>query len=267
MLLTIAVWDTVENKRTNMTQRTLESISKQVNLDRHRLVISDNGSCQETQDMYIRMGAGLSFTVIKNGENLGTARAINRGWSLRKPGEHVLKMDNDVVVNHAGWADEMEEVFERDSSIGIVGLKRKDLAECPDHEVPHYRSILKMLSHQPGQRWIVIEEVGHVMGTCQAYSSALLDKIGYLYQGQDEGKKYGLDDTLASFRAHLVGFKTVFLPHIDIDHIDPGQSEYTEWKQKVAGATMGFDGGENWLEKVRLEYMTGRRPVYWKDAE
>jgi hypothetical protein len=114
---------------------------------------------------------------------------------------------------------------------------------------------------------MVVEDVNHVMGTCQGYSSALIDKIGYLYQGQDEGKIYGLDDTLASFRAHLAGFRTVFIPHVDIDHVDPGQSQYTEWKRQVAGETMGFNGGVNWLEKVRMEYVTGRRPLLFDGGE
>jgi GT2 family glycosyltransferase len=228
---------------------------------KHRIVVSDNGSCEETQELYENMGEFFPLTVIKNGENIGTARAINRGWSLRKPGEHAVKMDNDCVVNHSHWADEMEEVFERDPSIGICGLKRKDLEERPDHQCEHYRSTLRMLPHQPGQRWIVVEEVNHVLGTCQGYSSALLEKIGYLYQGQDQGISYAFDDVLASFRARMADFRVVFLPYIDMDHIDPGGTDYTEWKQKVAGEKM------TWLSNVMVEYRMGKRPLYWKDSD
>ena len=261
----MAVWDTDENNRTSLTERTLQSLAERVNWSRHRLIVSDNGSCEATQALYHEAAKWLPFQLIRNGENLGTARAINRAWSYRRPGEVALKMDNDVVVNNSGWADDMELAFSLDPTIGIVGLKRKDLAERPDHHEQHYRSELRFLPHQPGQRWISVEECLHIMGTCQAYSSLLLDKIGYLYQGQDEGKVYGLDDTLASLRARQAGFKVVFLPTIDIDHIDPGQSAYTEWKHKVAGESMGADGRENWLNRVMVEYRTGKRPLYWKD--
>jgi predicted RecA/RadA family phage recombinase len=61
-------------------------------------------------------------------------------------------------------------------------LKRKDCWEHPEHEQPDLRSTLFMLPHQSGERWIVGERVFHVMGTCQMYNSAFLDKIGYLYQ-------------------------------------------------------------------------------------
>lgn len=258
MLICMAVWDTVENKRTDMTRRTLESLSKQVNMDKHRIIVSDNGSCDETQEVYEKMGDMFPLTVIKNGENLGTARAINRGWCLRNPGEHVVKMDNDCVVNYPNWADEMEEAFKCDPSVGICGLKRKDLEERPDHTVEHYRSTLRMLPHQPGHRWIVIEEVNHVLGTCQAYSSALLEKIGYLYQGN---WKYGFDDALASLRARIAGFSTVFLPHIDIDHIDPGGTDYTNQKQVDAGNVMGM------YSQIVIELRTGKRPVYFDGGD
>lgn len=261
----MAVWDTEENKRTNLTLRTLKSLADTVNWDRHRLIISDNGSCEDTQSLYTVMAKQLPFALIRNNENLGTARAINRAWSFRNPGEHVVKMDNDVEIHHLEWADEIEEVFARDPSIGICGLKRKDLAECPWNNVPHYQSKLRMLDHKPGERWIVVEECQHIMGTCQAFNSALFDKIGYLYQGQDEGKIYGLDDTLASFRSRLAGFKNVFLPHIDIDHIDQGGNNYASWKQNVAAEVLGMTGKENWLNKIMGEYRSGSRDLYWED--
>lgn len=254
----MAVWDTVENKRTEMTRKTLESLVKQVNMVKHRVIVSDNGSCDETQKLYEEMGELMPLTVIKNRENLGTARAINIGWSFRNPGEHAVKMDNDCVVNYSNWADDMEEAFKCDPSIGICGLKRKDLEERPDHTVEHYRSTLRMLPHQPGQRWIVVEEVSHVLGTCQAFSSALLDKIGYLYQGD---WKYGFDDSLASLRAHVAGFKTVFLPNIDMDHIDPGGDAYAKQKQDDAGLVIQRYG------EIVLEYRMGKRPVFFDGGQ
>lgn len=258
MLIAMAVWDTKENLRTQQTDWTLRSLAERVNWEKHRLIISDNGSCDATQDLYDQACSWLPFHLIRNGENLGTARAINRAWSYRKPGEHVVKMDNDVVVNQAGWADEMVDAFERDASIGICGLKRKDIEERPDHPEIHYRSVLQMLPHQPGQKWIVVEEVGHVIGTCQAYSSVLFDKIGYLYQGD---WKYGFDDAFASLRARVAGFKTVFLPYVDMDHVDPGEPGYVKQKQDDAGLVI-----QRYSDMAR-EYRNGERSVYFDGGE
>lgn len=229
MLIAMAVYDTVENDRSWMTLETLMSLSKTVNFNRHSLFISDNGSCEATQDIYKQMADVIPFTLIRNGENIGTANAINKAWRSRKPGEPCVKMDNDVVIHQADWADWMEDVFERDPEIGICGLKRKDLAENTWRDEDP--SLVYMLHQDIGQRWIVVEQVRHVIGTCQGYSGALLDKIGYLVQPG----VYGFDDSLSAVRARAAGFKSVFLHGFEIDHIDPGGDKFCAWKHQEAG--------------------------------
>ena len=231
MLIAMAVQDTEENGRTWMTEATLYSLAKTVNWDKHRLIVVDNGSCEATQEIYAQVRCDCwdpipCYALIRNDENLGTAAAINQAWVRREPGEHCVKMDNDVVIHQAGWADWMEDVFARDPEIGIVGLKRKDLLECPWSDKPEYKSTIRMLPHEPGQRWLVVERVRHVIGTCQGYSSALLDKIGYLTQPS----LYGFDDSLAAVRAKVAGFQSVFLCGFELDHLDPGGDDYCDWK-------------------------------------
>src|SRR5688572_16604547 len=177
-LLAMAVYDTVENKRTELTKQTLLSLFTTVDFSKHRLIISDNGSCEATIQLYYDVEASLSnplmFTVysnvIFNGTNLGTAEAINKAWRQRRDGENAIKMDNDVKIYKEGWMDEMEAAIARDPSIGQVGLKRKDCWENPEHVDPFYKSQLRMLPHKAGEAWIVVEEVNHVMGTCVMHS-------------------------------------------------------------------------------------------------
>jgi GT2 family glycosyltransferase len=248
-LIAMAVWDTVENGRTELTIRTLEHL--QLQIGGHRLVVVDNGSCEETGD-YLRDLSRSGVQVITLPENIGTARAINKAWALRRADEPVVKMDNDVLIYSPDWLDRLCEVVRRDATIGIVGLKRKDLAESPLSEVAYYRSTLRMLPHQPGERWLVVEEVLHVMGTCQLYSARLLSQIGFLAQPG----VYGFDDALASLRAHISGFKTVFLHGVEIDHIDPGGTDYTAWKAGYAAKMMAA------YNKLAQEFKSGTRAVY-----
>jgi GT2 family glycosyltransferase len=164
-------------------------------------------------------------------------------------------MDNDVVVHSSGWVEELEEAIARFPKIGIIGLKRKDLAEHPNYEIGHhYKSNVIMVPHEPGQRWIFVEEVKHVMGTCQMYNYKLIDKMGGLYQMDGI---YGFDDSLASIRCTMSGFKNVFLPHINIDHIDTAAGDYTEWKKVYAGKHMEL------FTKTKQEYIDGDREVYY----
>lgn len=262
MLLALCVYSTDEYDRIPTTEPCFESLRDTVDWSKHRLIVSDNGSHQQMHDLYARFQEQFPFEVILNGLNIGTANAINKAWQKRRPGEHALKADHDWVVHQAEWVDWMEDVFKREPTIGICGLKRKDLQECPWSSNDWYRSEIRMLSHERDERWLVVEQVLHVMGTCQGYSSALLDRMGFLFQGN---WKYAFDDSLAAVRANVLGFKSVFLHGFELDHIDPGSgpsaphggAEYTKWKQDVAGEAMA------WFNHTRGQYQSGKKDPYY----
>jgi len=253
-ILTMAVFATDENNKTEIARKTFDSLLQTVDLSRHRVVVIDNNSCLDAKAMFVKYKTKFHF--IHNDENLGTAGAVNKGWRLRAQGECVVKLDDDVVIHDAGWADRLEEAIQRDPAIGIIGLKRKDLMENPWRN-DQFKSELRMLPHEPGESWIIVEDVGHCMGTVQMYNPALLDKIGYLYQP----RLYGFDDSLAAVRCRVAGFKNCFLPHIRIDHIDPGDTPFQEWKHKVSGEDMGA------YNQIKHEYETGKRSIYYNPYE
>lgn len=255
-LIAMAVHDTEENGRSEFTRKALCSINESVDWVDNRIIIIDNGSCEETKKIYKSCGDYGFFNhngVVKYlTDNIGTAKAINLALKERKPGEHCIKMDNDVVIHHEDWVDEMEAAIEREPQIGICGLKRKDLWQYPGHPEKQYRSELIMLPHKAGEKWIVVERTKDIMGTCTMFNSALLDKVGGLYQPS----LYGYDDVLMSYRSELAGFINVFLPHIEIDHIDPGGTEYCDWKQKESGKVT--------QDVIRIvdEYIAGTKSIY-----
>jgi GT2 family glycosyltransferase len=258
-LIAMACYDTEENGRSEFTEKTLESLYRTVDFTVHSLIIVNNNSCEHTKiliDNFVykvnEFVCDGNATAIHLPLNMGTAKAINMGWVRRKPGQNVVKIDNDVVIHSGGWVDEMEEAIRREPTIGIIGLKRKDLLECTTFPDQAFRSTLIQLKHEPGDRWIVIEKARGIMGTCKMVNAALIDKIGYLYQPT----VYGFDDSLYSCRSGLAGFINCFLPHIEIDHIDPGGTNYTVWKQTHAGETIGQ------AQVLIGEYESGTRPIY-----
>lgn len=277
-LISLAIYDTPENGRSELTRRTLESLLDTVDFTRHRVFLSVNASTPETEDAIkafsknaVRLVSKTEKTargndtvetvknpvcIIRNAGNIGTARAINQAWKHRQPDECAIKMDNDVVIHRSGWVDEMEEAIARMPQIGIIGLKRKDLLESPTNPDPQFRSTLMEVPHQRGQKNLYIEVVQHVMGTCQMYSPALLARIGYLYQPG----LYGFDDALSAIRCKVAGFLNVFLCGVEIDHIDPGGTEHTEWKRVKAGE----DSPE--YNRLKQGYLSGTIPVYY-DAD
>jgi len=255
-LICMASFDTTENKRTDYTKKTLESLLKTVDFEKHQLALIDNGSCTETLNLLASFENSFpqknNITILLNDKNIGTARAINKGIRLRKPDQHVIKMDNDITFESAGWADEMEACVTRMPKIGLVGLKRMDLHDHPDHENKYYRSQLIMLPHEPGERWIICEKVNHMMGSCQLLSAALLNKIG----GFEQPALYGYDDTIVCYKSNLLSFLNVYLPHIAINHLDTGGTAEHEWKKDVARLH------RKEVDKMLEDFKRGKKPVY-----
>jgi len=254
----MACYDTEENGRSEYTWETMCSLRDTVNWGKHRLCVVDNDCCQATKDIFkdFRLASVITrttFTLITLSENIGTAKAVNLGLKLRMHGEHCIKLDNDIVIHRSGWVDELEAVIERDNTIGITALKRKDLAQHPDNPDLTFKSELVMLPHEAGQKWIVVEKSRDIMGTCTMFNYRLLDKIGYMHQPG----KYGFDDQLMALRSLLAGFWNCFLPHIDLDHIDSGQNDYSEVKRQQAN--------EVWYEyqSMHNDYVEGRLPLYY----
>lgn len=254
VLVAMAVHNTEENKRFLTTRETIIDLLPEIVQGGHNLFIINNGStCGKTNRFLDRLQQKHDIMLLDNPNNEGTAKAINAAWRFRRRGQYAMKMDDDVIVKARGWINQMVEAIQREPKIGILGLKRKDCWEHPKHDNPDLRSELIMLPHGGGEKWVVVEKVFHVMGTCQMYNPILLDKIGYLYQPS----LYGYDDVLAAHRCLHVNMWSCFLPHIEIDHIDPGDTPYQTWKERHAGEVTQE------VIKIATEYRTGIRPVYY----
>jgi len=197
------------------------------------------------------------LTISYNGKNLGTAEAVNLGIRTRKPNQYVIKIDSDVTIGRVGWVEEMEECFERYTNLGILGLKRTELIQHPEHENPAYRTQLKFLPHERGDSWVVLEISKDIIGTCTMFSPKLLDKVGYMWQIST----YAWDDSLMSLRSELAGFENAFLPTIPIVHLDNGEGEHVKEKIREAGRTIAE------FSEIAEDYKKGVRDIYYNPFE
>jgi len=256
ILVNIAVFDTIENKRTAYTIETYKSLMETVNFETTEIVFIDNASCGKTKK-FLKSIVSDKVHVITNDSNVGTAEAINRAiheFSTKET--YNIKCDNDVTFGSYGWADEMVKCIETDKSIGILGLKRKDLPNQPSSK--EYPTIIDFIpEHKLGEPWfkdkIMIEWGDDIIGTCTLFSPLLLDKIGYSWQPA----LYGFEDTLLCTRSILAGFRNAFLPSIEIQHIDPGTNPFTEWKRNQAHIYW------NEFEKAKADFINGKRDIYY----
>lgn len=258
-LIGMAIFDHPDNRRDQGTTKCLESLAVTVDWTRHRCILVVNHQTEATADAIAKFVKFTGSHVLYMHENVGTAKAVNRAIRERHPDEYFLKMDNDVRFYLEGWLDDMEAAMQGDPTIGILGLKRSDLEQHPDHAQERFRSKLRFVPSciEKGMPWIVVEETDDVMGTCTMFSPALLDKLGFMYQPGF----YGYDDVLMCVRSHVAGFKNAFLPHVRIDHLDPvfedgTPDHYSGWKSASAWS----DGAE--YNRIKEGYENGTISIY-----
>lgn len=239
------VYATKDNGKLPIVKQSILSLAKTVNLKKHRWIIVDNSCYKETADFLDTFQKAIegNITVIHLKENVGTAKGINIGLKTREPGEVCIKTDDDVEWSVSGWVEQLEAQLKKHPDIGILGLKRDDIWQRPDHENLNYRTKME------GK----LEICNDIMGTCTAFNQAMLDKVGLMTQPS----QYGFDDTIFSVRSIAAGFRNAFLPHIKIKNLDPGNSEYTEWKKREAGIYLTEAG--QYMELIK----DGTIPYYY----
>lgn len=223
-LIIQCLYCTESNGKAEIAKKCLESLVNTVNFKKHRLFQILNNCSPDFVEWYKgwRAERGLDGQMVAFcSENIGTARGINLGLAVRESGEVCIKTDDDVKWFKKGWVEQMEAVMSTHPEIGILGLKRDDIWQRPDHENPAYRTLMV------GE----LEMCGDIMGTCTAFNPAMLYKVGFMTQPG----VYGFDDCIFSVRSESAGFKNAFLPSVKIENLDVCDSEYAAWKRKEAG--------------------------------
>ena len=255
---------TTTYNRIDMVKPSVMSWLDQLDESLYELYIIDNGSTDGTAEWVEEVARSTPHvSAILVSQNLGTAIALNLGWRGAKEGQCLGKLDSDIVLNTPGVLSRMMAVFDAMPDVGILGLRRKDLIEHPNHENPWYQS--QYLYPKINDEVIWLEQCHHIMGSFQVYNDATLGKFGYLVQPS----LYGWDDALASIRMTKLGFRNCFLRgwddvEVSISHIDHGEgdgtdvanAEYTRWKHIHAGDTY-----DKYMQ-MASDYAEGRRPCY-----
>ena len=261
----------VTYNRLHMVRQSLESWLETIPASLIDWWIVDNASTDGTSEWVQEFALNHPHVhAILLSRNLGTAMALNLAWAEASPGQHLGKADSDIVIHTPGFMERILASLSVLPDLGIVGLRRKDLIERPDHPDPFYRS--QYLKLEFDNETILLELVSHVIGAFTIYNSRAIPRFGYLYQLQDErwpDPAYGYDDALACFRMSALGFRCGFLRgwddvEVDIDHIDPGEtpddewnSEYTRWKRQEAA---------KWMPRYRelaRQYLAGERDPHY----
>ena len=170
----------------HLTVRCIRSIRD--TFDDCRVILVDNGSCEEDRRTSYDALTIPPDIVVYNGKNLGFAKGMNIGIAL-SDAPYVCILNNDTVISQGAF-ESMLAYMDADPTLGLIGPRTN-------------RCETEQRSDGPGSPG-VIYTTGLVAFFCTIIRRELLDDIGPL--SEDYGLGYGEDDDYC-IRARQAGWR------------------------------------------------------------
>lgn len=196
----IPVWNQPEH-----TERCLESLISHTR-STFRAIVIDNGSEQETRDILKKFSDSDSrIEVITNPTNTGFVRAINQGIEASQAPLLCL-LNNDTELTE-GWLEELIEVLDMDSSIGMVN----PLCNEPEREfglIPTDGARYYLMDKPQGFCLLIRGEVIDAVGGLNTdYGMGLYDDFDFGLRVQQKGFEIALATKAFVYHHRRASFK------------------------------------------------------------
>ena len=215
--------------RLDTTKIALNSLQDTVDLDDVDLHVIDNGSTDGTAEWL----ATQAFCVDLLEENIGCPSALNKvllEW--RKPGQHVIKMDNDVEILTQGWLEKWLSFLDNVPGVAIIGGVGGHHLDTDDN----------YLTEKNGHKYLAVSP----MGAFVIHSGAFMDRVGY-FDVLAPNHLYGFEDNILVEKAQGLNWLRCILKEI-------------QWKHRqIHKAFVGDAGGH--IEEMRPLFMQRARAV------
>lgn len=193
-----------------------DSLSRQ-SFNDYELIMVDNGSTDGSIE-FMRDNFP-QVKIIALGKNMGFCRAMNAGIKLTK-GEFISLFNNDVAVDK-NWMEEMSAALVNNPDVGICASKIYFYKE------PNKINSAGDLFHINGEAYnrgfgqednVSFDKTEFVFSAtaaaCTYRRSMLLEGVGLF----DEDFFFNYEDVDLGFRAHLKGWKCLYLPGAVVYH-------------------------------------------------
>ena len=232
--------------RKALTIQTLESLRETGALHQAEVVVFDNASIDGTWQALVAFNAGLgeeSVYLHRSHVNIGCPKALN--WVLAhksRPGQHFIKVDNDVVLTTPDWVLHLSDFLEHEPSVAMVGPWYRELETDTQGRIINY--------HRGW--WEIFPIIGH----CVMHRGKLLNETGYFDVLADD-HLYGFEDLLMAHRAGAAGYKCAVYRPTELVNIqrhnslDPG-----------AGSIHDGESREDHIARLRPEYERRRNQIH-----
>ena len=229
-------------------QKCLSSIFVNTAFSECKVVVVDNASTDGSVEMLQEKFPQIK--IIRNAQNIGFSKANNQGirFALENDAKQVLLLNNDVEITEKRWLEDLLDVLESDSKIGIVGCKLL----YPEGTIQHAGGVIKLrVPYHRGEgekdtgQYDKVEFVDYVTGAVLLIKSDVICRIGLL----DEGfTPLYFEDTDWCVRARLYGYKVAYTPNPTLIHHCGSSSS------KLSSETKRFYSRRSFIRFVLLNY-------------
>jgi glycosyltransferase involved in cell wall biosynthesis len=191
-------WETIE---------TLGALARSIHMDTVDTVIVDNGSTDETvyairewTDEYHDAWDDPVYEHYLD-KNIGCPQALNYALVRhRKPGQSVVKLDNDVRLLTPDWVERIQRsVTERVALCGPVAMVGAYYGGVLDKRVS------SLVATWGGDN---VYQAYPIVGHAVWHTGAFMDAVGY-FDVLSEEHLYGFEDLIMSHKARLMGWDTL----------------------------------------------------------
>jgi GT2 family glycosyltransferase/glycosyltransferase involved in cell wall biosynthesis len=204
--------------RFDLTYNCVKSIVEQGALIPFEIIIVDD--CSRDETMFAAFAFGPGIRLLRNPANSGFIRSCNRGSEVAR-GEYVVFLNNDTEVKPR-WLDELYETMQRDSKIGVAGLKLL----FPDGSLQECGGIVWRLgdgwNFGRGQladdpRFCYMRDADYVSGAALMIKAKLFAELGKF---DEHFLPMYYEDTDLCFRVRQHGHRVVVQPASEIIHFE-----------------------------------------------
>lgn len=208
------------------------------------LLIADNASTDGSKEYLkmLRRERKIKLLILNN-SNLGYATAVNKLIEKSRQ-ELIITIDDDFLIKTKGWIKKIQDAFEKNNEIGILGVNCEGL---------RFRRIKKNATELEVKT--LNDEPFNIGGWCIAIPRKTFLEIGYFNK---EFRPYGIEDADYGFRVYLIGKLNCYLPSIKGEHKCTNNSAEKNNSAEFCQILMAYN---------IVQYLKGRKSIYTTEKQ